>query len=93
LSEKKEDYPECEKLSRVYDQIVAITQFMEWLGSKKIILGTWIKPIEGVDEAFYPCMKGTREFLNEYFGLDPEKMEKERRKMLMKLRIENAKNI
>lgn len=92
VSQKKADYPECEKLGRVHEQIVAITQFMEWLSGKGVILGETKEVIEDF-AGFYPCRKGIIELLNEYFDIDPKKLEKERRAMLEELRKDQTTNL
>lgn len=92
VSQKKVDYPECEKLGRVHEQIVAITQFFEWLSSKGVILGKTEKVFEDFG-AFYPYNERTEKLLYEYFEIDATKLEQERRAMLEKLRKDQTTNL
>lgn len=90
MSKKEAEYPECEKLSKIHSEIIAITQFMGWLSSKKIILGEAVEVAKDEPHDFYPCNKRISDLLNEYFNIDAAKLEQERRAMLDKLRKEQG---
>lgn len=90
LDKKKVDYPECEKLGRVHEQIVTITQFMEWLSSEHVMLGKYLADWA---ESFQPISENTDQLLYRYFEIDPQKLEQERRAMLEKLRKDQTTNL
>ncbi len=93
------EYPEHEKLKAIKPQSQAIGEFLEWLWSKKNI-ELAIKHQHGVsclDEherircgyssgEYMPAFEDTRKILAEFFEIDEEKLEVEKRAMLKELR-------
>ena len=78
---------ECEKLSKRTDEWNHIYPFLEWLQEQGIVLSKYYKDTEGSPyEHLQPISKNIEGLLYEYFGVDPEELERERRKVLEKLR-------
>jgi len=104
VSNKKAEYPECERLSLFHKHIVAITQFMEWLQERGLFLcrheteeDVKAKGDEPLADGSYfvfpypiPIGKRVEELLYEYFDINAQKLEQERRAMLDKLRKEQG---
>lgn len=70
------DYPEHDKLSAISDQSQVIGEFTDWAMGKGYIEK--------------PSFKPTQDILAEFFGIDQEKLEEEKRAMLASLRQLNA---
>ena len=93
-------YPEHEKLQAVKDKSQAIGEFVEWLqGTKGFRLAKWEKvPDESVfadegsevDELFQQFIN-IEQLLAEFFGIDLQKLEQEKRAMLEQIRKLNQK--
>lgn len=82
----KSEYPECEKMAAVKDQSQKIGEFIEWLRSEKDweICEWWGKLNHG--GSYSPARFSTENLLAEFFNIDLDKVEKERRQMLDELR-------
>jgi hypothetical protein len=84
------DYPEHDKLRAVVDQSQAIGEFLEeFLPSKGIQLCSRMPVDDDSDELslhFYPIHESTRRLLAEFFGIDDDALEREKRTMLAVLR-------
>lgn len=82
------DYPECDKLSSISAESEKIGEFIDWLSSQGIQLCTWVenhrKIITGGD--YFPTNMNITELLAQYFDIDLQKIEQEKRAMLDKLR-------
>lgn len=74
--------PECEKLTRVSEESNKIGNFLDWLAEKNIVLAIY----ETRDELLYPLRKSFEKLLAEYFEIDLNKVEQERRALLDWLR-------
>lgn len=86
MSQKKSEYPECDKLDKAHATIVAFLQFLEWASSeKKVFLCEYNKEYEA-----YFLTSRAEDLLYEFFGIDQTKLEQERRAMLDKLRKEQG---
>ena len=82
------DYPEHEKLKAIHPQSQAIGEFFDWLQNEKaVVLGVWQVSSAGVDEIF-PTYQPIQEMLEEFFDIDPKKLEAEKRQMLDEIRKE-----
>lgn len=88
------EYPECEKLHAVSDDSQKIGEFLEWLKRKYYICEFWDR--EKLDdsgdqsnEGFYPNYKSIQDLLAEYFEIDMNKVEEERREILKSLQERN----
>jgi hypothetical protein len=76
-------YPEHEKLEKISDKSQAIGEFLDWLRSKYTLCkydelrfgGTW-----------WPVTVDVQDLLAEYFEIDRQKIEFEKRLMLKRMR-------
>lgn len=98
-------YPECVKLSSHEDEWNDIYPFMEWLQQQGIVLCRYETDEEArargahvsedgtvwKHEDPYPIFKPISDWLHEYFEIDTNKLEKERRALLQKLREDNER--
>ncbi len=72
---------ECEKMAAVKGQSQVIGEFIEWLRLEKDLeICEW----NGGD--YFRVSSSTEELLGEFFDIDLEKVEKEKRQMLDELR-------
>ena len=86
MNQPQYPYPEHEKLQKVIDQSQTIGEFFEWLkNTKKIVMAQW-----GKWDSLYPLSLPTQETLAEYFEIDLNKLEQEKRAMLEELRQHNS---
>jgi hypothetical protein len=75
-------HPECDKLLAVKERSQAIGEFLEWLtGEKGVVLATWFPPGR-LESGGYRIEK----LLAEFFEIDLDKVEQEKRVMLEELR-------
>lgn len=79
-------YPEHEKIEKVQLESNTIGEFLDWLPSKDIQLGTWTESGE-----FIPLHRNIEKLLAEFFEIDLEKIEQEKRAMLELLRNNKPK--
>jgi len=94
------EYPECEKMARARPKSQAIGEFLDWLQNEKGIqfgktpTDEQIEEVEDTfgeswpDIALWPETIRTEEILAEFFDIDLDKVEKEKREMLKKIREE-----
>jgi hypothetical protein len=87
------NYPEHEKLKEVQEKSQAIGDFLEWLGYEKdVTLCEYFEPTreerreEGAIAGYLPTNKKKMDLLAEYFDIDLNKIEQEKRQMLDELR-------
>lgn len=90
MSNKKVKYPECEKLKKVSEESNKIGAFLDWLMNEKYIhLCTYEEAHEiddeDLSEGYYGINRTIEDLLAEYFEIDMDKVEKERRQILEKL--------
>lgn len=71
--------PECDKLLKVSEKSQSIGQFLDWLENEKEFA---ICEHYETDGDYIPVSINIERLLAEYFGIDMEKVEKERRKIL-----------
>jgi len=82
---------DCEKLSQYTDEWNAIYPFIEWLHQNHMCIAVWLtkeeveKDQEYLLEHPYPYSQPIETLLYKYFGINPEKMERERREILAQL--------
>ena len=82
-------YPEHEKLKALGGKNQVVGDFVEWLGEKGFtICESGCGP---GSEIYEPAFKRTEEWIAEFFEIDAEKLENEKRQMLDKIRADNAK--
>ena len=83
----KNKYPECEKMVAVKDKSQAIGEFLDWLKEeKKFAISAFH---DGGDYSFgewRPIRTSTEQLLAEFFNIDLDKVEEEKRQMLKELR-------
>lgn len=82
------DYPEHERLKKISDISQQVGYFIEWLNGE-FTIAKW-KQRRGVD-VLVPAHKTTNEWLADYFDIDLDKIEEEKRQMLAELRTAAAK--
>jgi len=83
-----ENYPECEKMSKVKKQSQLVGEFLDWLVNEREIVLSEYHEGEGRhdDDVLMPISVRTEELLAEFFEIDLNKVEQERRQMLKELR-------
>lgn len=75
------NYPEHDKLKAVCGQSQTIGEFLEWLEyEKKLII------CEHNEGFYYPTFNKINDLLAEYFGIDQDKIEAEKKAMLQSIR-------
>ena len=88
-------YPEHEKLKSVQEKSQAIGEFMEWLRyTKKYTIAKWYKSQWDADDEeetdrLMPEFPSIEKLLAEYYGIDLNKIEEEKRAMLDEIRRHN----
>lgn len=86
--------PECEKLAAVSKQSNKIGDFLDWLMSKGIVLAEWVENEDEDTSDIMPDLlmssirgsNGINKILADYYGIDLDKVEQERRALLDWLR-------
>lgn len=78
-------YPECEKMRAVHEKSQAIGEFLDWLSERGIILASYYE-----EAGLSPYRVNIVELLAEYFDIDLDKAEQEKRTILEELRRKNA---
>lgn len=87
-----DEYPELTKLKAISDTSQEIYDFIEGLSNKGIQLGRYTE-IEGYREPqFLPIATPIDKLLAEHFGIDLDEVEREKRRMLDKLRENHARS-
>jgi hypothetical protein len=76
----KEQYPECEKLQRVSADSQKIGDFLNWAQSNNIVLAIYTE-----EDELVPSHKPFEQLLAEYFNINLNKVEEERRAILSSL--------
>jgi len=80
------EYREHEKLAEISDKSQAIGEFLDWLTGEGVMLCE-----VGLHDRYWPIQTTIPNLLAEYFGIDQEKLEREKRLMLDHMRRRNAK--
>jgi hypothetical protein len=75
--------PECEKLNAVAEESNKIGEFLDWMQTEGLIIGSYDN-----DGNFYPLYKPINNLLADYFDIDLNKVEQERRALLDWIREE-----
>jgi hypothetical protein len=83
------DYPEHEKLAAVKRESQAIGEFMDWLADDGIVLYKTEPDVYEPGDGCYPLQRPIRDLLHEFFNIDANKIEAEKRAMLKLLREAN----
>lgn len=85
-------YPEHDKLSKVENEVSTISEFMEWLENKGLEICFIGNAGRGDMIERIPIQQAKASLIGEYFGIDNEIIEKEKREMLDNIRRKN-KNV
>lgn len=80
----KKRYPECKKMAAVKNESQAIGSFLDWLEGEDLFICNLEK------EEYRPIHTTIEKLLAEYFEIDLDKVEEERRQILDELRSHNA---
>ena len=79
--------PELDKMEKVREESQKIGEFMDWLrGEKGLEIATWIDDEDRGRESLVPANVHTEKFLAEYFNIDLDKAEQERRALIESIR-------
>lgn len=81
--------PELEKLTKVRDASLIISNFIGWLYEEKIELAKY-KEREEYSDILIPHREDTESLLARYFNIDLNKVEKERQALLNNIREKNG---
>lgn len=73
--------PELDKISEIQETSQKIGEFIDWLKEQGIVFA-----IEGQKEDLVPFYRNTESLLYEFFEIDGNKVEKERRQILKYLK-------
>jgi hypothetical protein len=87
----KKKYPECDKMIAVSKESQAIGNFLEWLGEQGILLAEYGTERYHRDQLM-PKHISIEKLLAEYFEIDLDKVETERRAMLDDFRKDQEAN-
>lgn len=83
------DYPEHEKQHKIIEFSQKCGEFLDWLQEEKgLFLAIYGKKITNADQ-LYIADPSIPRLLAEFFEIDPEKLEVEKREMLEELRAMN----
>lgn len=85
---KQPKTPELDKLHKVTDESQGIGAFLDWLREQGLTLCKYY-----VDETYEPCGLPAEKLLADYYKIDLEEVEQERRDLLDWLRDENAERL
>lgn len=81
---------ELDKMAKVHERSQAIGAFLDWLGGERdYTICELGENGEGMEE-YFPVRPNIEKLLAEYFDIDLEKVEKERRKLLDSLQKKAA---
>jgi hypothetical protein len=72
---------ECEKLNSVQEKSQPIGEFIDWMQNRGFVISSYDE-----DGNLYPCRISINLFLAQYFEIDLDKVEQERRALLEWLR-------
>lgn len=80
-------YPEHDKLHKVKDRSQACGEFLDWLREEKhVLLHVYDKSLD----MYYPLLQSNEKLLAEFFDIDMDVLEQEKRMMLDMLRKTNS---
>ena len=77
---------EVDKMLVVKEESQIIGEFIEWLNRKYVIC---VERPDRIDNVWMPITKNIEQLLAEYYNIDLQRTEKEKRKILEKHRKEN----
>ncbi|MFA7264765.1 MAG: hypothetical protein WC054_00395 [Candidatus Nanopelagicales bacterium] len=79
-------YPECEKMRAVRNESDVLSDFVDWLGQNGRFIGHYVKPKGYSQEIMVLDARSFEQLFADYFDIDLNKVEVERRQMLEDLR-------
>ena len=79
-------YTECDKMLKVRDQSQTIGEFLDWVQNEKGYTLCERNEDRSFDQTYFPARFSMESILAEFFGINLNKVEKERRAMLADLR-------
>lgn len=68
--------PECDRWGKVHSKAVGLHEFLDFLSSKEIIL------CMSNEHGYFPMMTSKDQLIYDFFKIDADKLEKERRELL-----------
>ena len=74
--------PEAEKLVKVSEKMQEVGEFMEWLGQRGIFLYEWQAKLGSTPEGFKPIEQPIERLIAEFYDIDMNKVEDERRALI-----------
>ena len=77
--------PEHDKLNALSGENQIVGNFIEWLGENQFTICEW----SNSGHEFYPSFETVPSLLAKYFGIDLEKLEKEKRAILERFRTQD----
>lgn len=79
-------YPMATRLSELDTEHRTLVNFMEWITGEREGKHYELARLEGVNDFLTPCMERIDNMIFEYLGIDPKKLDQERRQMLEDMR-------
>lgn len=92
---KEEDYPEHIKVSGIKNYSQVIGEFLEWMQNEGYVIAKHT-PKYGpgsYPEGLVPAYKPIQDLLAEFFEIDQNKLEEERKQMLYAITAQQAENL
>jgi hypothetical protein len=89
VHEKKIKTPMLDKMLEVKDKSQTIGDFLEWIGHREPRL--YLCEVDQDAEQYYPSFPGIEKLLAEFFGINLDEAERERRRLLDYVRNQNDK--
>jgi hypothetical protein len=86
-TEEIEKYPECNKWASIQTEIRAIRSFLDWCHETHEV------SLMSFDQRGDPEIQGNEGLLREYFEIDSNKLEEERRRMLEEQRALSGESV
>ena len=80
-------YPEHEKLAKIQDKTQIVGEFLDWLVNEKgMVLADWQEGL--IEDRLAPVNPSIQDLIAEFFQIDQNKLEAEKRQMLKAYRGE-----
>jgi hypothetical protein len=89
MKNKQPSCPECEKLAAVSEESNKIGEFLEWLDSQQVTLCKWHNGLEMYQPHPFESLS-INQLLAQYYDIDLDKVEDERRVLLEWIREMNT---
>lgn len=82
-------YPECEKAALIRDKSQVCGEFLEWLQGEGFVIAKWQR---GQQDTLRAASLNMEKTLADFFGIDLDKIETEKRAMLEDMRKLNEED-